>query len=1331
MYSEKYGSTGAHILNYILPTFCMDAIRSEFIQSNLSTIDWMRSKEGEFRECRLTFTEVCIMASAFGQCSPTLHQIRLEYEPSGSLIMYLIMDFYPYGDVSRLITLPRHAYHPKKTTRIPVALYPSSPSTSPSILVGCGMMMSDLNINSEDASGYVGYSLQGVGSDLCASSSIQSPNLYNNNNIKSNGQQQQFLPHLQSASNGTIFTSFNRPSSSSAQPFNMLNPQKLNLNNNNLQQVQNNNNNKIHIDESSPKSCSSSEDSSVAEHPSLNSSFSNNNPNNQSVQQMHNQAFAFETKRSPLSTRKSPPLSRIVLEDFSTTTATTGPSSHSNSFAAQGYFPPVLNQAIRQSSTSLACGNRSAAFVANTPSTCDTLSRHAANFCSSCNTPLTTPSNILQGAPSATSASTQSGRSVSPPPPLDFEDVRAIAWKLLNTLQILHEQCHVVHRDLKPANVLIKAGPVLPVLHGDHAANDNNTNAQPCSTCNWDVVICDFGLSTFGRQKLEVEAKEGLNSTLQQQQHQQKPESVLGNLSPFHNGSTSPSTSGRNLHFSLKNNSSNSCSLPPIAANLPGSSGSHAMSLRPPLSVPPSHEVSPSSSMNQQPESPSLSPPRPTIRKSVSITENPLPAKRSCPSALSSQTSNNSMSSTPLTPAALTSLVGSRWYRAPEILAQSSSYSYASDVWAVGCIIGELLRVASEGPANHSHDYVLFKGTFCGGGLSETNVKVLETRRKNGQLNGHILDRDQLLCILRQTGVVEQIRSSSSYSNNSSISQSPSFSALNSVVYNQLSAGLKPSSDPKCETYFKEVIQRACHISCHERSGTAVFDSPNSSISLNSNVIGSSWPEVPLSSMSCLSIFQTFLNNGVPADLVELLQGLLEVDPGKRLSASQATKTAEAFQNFRHATPFISPPNPAYLVQRREAVHNLLSVFPKALLQNVNLAAQMLNSLVFRFMPSIPGKDPSSGKDAIKSTDGNFWMREKHWQTWETQRAWRDKCITRTIRQLLTTMQFMDSVKDYFRRDKIVEERIKGLIPQWEGRRREALRRCTEELKSKLSDDVLMTLTSHTDLMELGWKHKCWLAEKFSNGQYLSQFVFSRSAQDSIPLDHLTVVRDEMATDFAPNVYQMIFFRNFIVNHMQSESSASSPTPSVASMCEDTIESLLQCLLKLPPLAPPRVMEQIAKKGGIDVLSTTLPVHNTTLPPQINAGKVSRMRSETEEACTYVAASPNVLVSSSPSNQNSFSKTISNINTAMDSQQKQRIIMTLGNRHHPVSYEPSSAASRATSSFIQGTPGNANHLTFSFDNVQHMSSYHNNNQQHLQQQQINNQPLVNQHQSSS
>ena len=40
--------------------------------------------------------------------------------------------------------------------------------------------------------------------------------------------------------------------------------------------------------------------------------------------------------------------------------------------------------------------------------------------------------------------------------------------------------------------------------------------------------------------------------------------------------------------------------------------------------------------------------------------------------------------------AIMTQYVATRWYRAPEILLGSSSYSKAVDMWSIGCILGEM-----------------------------------------------------------------------------------------------------------------------------------------------------------------------------------------------------------------------------------------------------------------------------------------------------------------------------------------------------------------------------------------------------------------------------------------------------------------------------------------------------------------------------------------------------------------------------------------------------------------------------------------------------------------
>ena len=51
--------------------------------------------------------------------------------------------------------------------------------------------------------------------------------------------------------------------------------------------------------------------------------------------------------------------------------------------------------------------------------------------------------------------------------------------------------------------------------------------------------------------------------------------------------------------------------------------------------------------------------------------------------------------------AAYTHAVATRWYRAPEVLLGARSYGPAADMWAVGCILAEMLGAACAhaGPA--------------------------------------------------------------------------------------------------------------------------------------------------------------------------------------------------------------------------------------------------------------------------------------------------------------------------------------------------------------------------------------------------------------------------------------------------------------------------------------------------------------------------------------------------------------------------------------------------------------------------------------------------------
>lgn len=61
----------------------------------------------------------------------------------------------------------------------------------------------------------------------------------------------------------------------------------------------------------------------------------------------------------------------------------------------------------------------------------------------------------------------------------------------------------------------------------------------------------------------------------------------------------------------------------------------------------------------------------------------------------------------------LTSHVVTRWYRAPEVILMEGNYNAGIDMWAVGCIFGELLALLKGGNALRGDRTPLFPGTSC------------------------------------------------------------------------------------------------------------------------------------------------------------------------------------------------------------------------------------------------------------------------------------------------------------------------------------------------------------------------------------------------------------------------------------------------------------------------------------------------------------------------------------------------------------------------------------------------------------------------------------------
>ena len=58
----------------------------------------------------------------------------------------------------------------------------------------------------------------------------------------------------------------------------------------------------------------------------------------------------------------------------------------------------------------------------------------------------------------------------------------------------------------------------------------------------------------------------------------------------------------------------------------------------------------------------------------------------------------------------LSSHVGSRWYRAPEIILVEKNYDQSADTWSVGTILYELARKSSKAFSSTSQKPTMFQG---------------------------------------------------------------------------------------------------------------------------------------------------------------------------------------------------------------------------------------------------------------------------------------------------------------------------------------------------------------------------------------------------------------------------------------------------------------------------------------------------------------------------------------------------------------------------------------------------------------------------------------------
>lgn len=93
----------------------------------------------------------------------------------------------------------------------------------------------------------------------------------------------------------------------------------------------------------------------------------------------------------------------------------------------------------------------------------------------------------------------------------------------------------------------------------------------------------------------------------------------------------------------------------------------------------------------------------------------------------------------------LTLRVTTRWYRAPEIILLDKDYNKPIDIWAVGCIFGELLKTMRIVCADALQRFPLFPGKYC----YPVSPNTLSVVYKNGYPQGKA---DQLFMILSAIG---------------------------------------------------------------------------------------------------------------------------------------------------------------------------------------------------------------------------------------------------------------------------------------------------------------------------------------------------------------------------------------------------------------------------------------------------------------------------------------------------------------------------------------------------------------------------------------------------
>lgn len=82
----------------------------------------------------------------------------------------------------------------------------------------------------------------------------------------------------------------------------------------------------------------------------------------------------------------------------------------------------------------------------------------------------------------------------------------------------------------------------------------------------------------------------------------------------------------------------------------------------------------------------------------------------------------------------LTEYVSTRWYRAPELLVGSRCYNKAIDVWAIGCMIPEMLTGRPLFPGNSNYETLAFVLKTLGNNLTKEQVETYQNNNNISKL---------------------------------------------------------------------------------------------------------------------------------------------------------------------------------------------------------------------------------------------------------------------------------------------------------------------------------------------------------------------------------------------------------------------------------------------------------------------------------------------------------------------------------------------------------------------------------------------------------------------